>query len=142
MTQKGDATLRDVALSAYDRFRAERFGERERYRGVALRDALRLKLERAFGAGYEVVFGASGSERELFAEIDGLRFLGIRLADGDVCVVWVSKCQGCGEEKGGRFLNSLTDLGEEISEFNRTRRPAGHQCAGVASDPPTGTPPN
>lgn len=141
VTQQAHRALRDAALSAYDRLRRERFEERERYRGMALRDALRLKLERVLGVGYDIAIGAGGSERERFAEIDGLRFLGVRLPDGDVGVVWVARCPRCGEEKGGRFLEALTDLGEEIAQFRLTGRVGGHQCPGVpdylrAADPP------
>lgn len=131
--------LRDKALLARQRALVRKYEELSQYQQMALRDALSLKLEKIVGVEYDIEIEAGESEHELFATVDGLRFLGVREPHGDIYVVWVARCPKCGGEHGGRLLTGITDLGEDLAEFDRTSRIGKHQCTGTPAKTPSET---
>jgi hypothetical protein len=112
--------------------------EMERRRREALADketplgeGLRRRLTAMFGAEHPVeveVWEGDPYDLVLWAEVEGLRFLGFRGPDDRINVVLVAKCSRCGREISGDPLTRLADLGRELTQFGMSGIIGEHHC--------------
>lgn len=87
-----------------------------------------------FGAEHAVeVWDSDPHDLVLWAEIEGLRFLGFRGPDDSINVVLLVKCSRCGHEMSSDTLTSLTDLGRELTQFDMTGALSNHECSAADS---------
>ena len=95
-----------------------------------LRGGVRQKLLEMFGDGHEIQFESEDEEEDqvLWAEVEGLRFLGYRCEEGSINVVLLAPCLRCGHQMPGKPLARLADLGEGILQFEMTGLLDDHQC--------------
>lgn len=111
-----------------ERRRKEALADKE----MPLGEGLRRRLTGMFGAEHAVEIEAwkdDPYDLVLWAEVEGLRFLGFRGPDDRINVVLLVKCLRCGHEMSGNPLTSLADLGRELTQFDMTGALDNHECS-------------
>jgi len=123
-------SLRKRALLAWRHELVWAYQAKEADRQTELRQVVFRKLVSMFGPRHvvEVEAQANAVDVEIWAAVEGLRFLGVRHPSGEIQICLVSRCPNCGQEAAGDWLTRLADLGRELADLEEKGKIEGHEC--------------
>lgn len=123
-------SLYRIALLAWRQELMAQAEEISVYKEMTIRDGLRRKLKELFGTGHEIELDTEGGPNDpvLGAVVDGLHFLGIRCEDGRIKITMLIRCARCGHQMPSKFLHNISDLGQQLLEFEMSGILNDHEC--------------
>jgi hypothetical protein len=89
-----------------------------------LLEAVRCKLDKMFGPGYEIEVGIIDEQR-ISAVVDDVLFNTFIYNEEVITVIPVGHCPSCNKDALLGAVNDLAELGEALEEFELGLR---HQC--------------
>jgi hypothetical protein len=95
-----------------------------------LRDGLPRKLTELIGPEYVIELEDEDDPDDIILEamVENFNFLGFRGPAGEINIILVMECPGCGQRMASNALTRLADLGQEISQVAMSGWLSNHQC--------------
>ncbi len=118
--------LREKAILTWHRERPMKEAARMEQQ-VRLLEAVRSKLDKMFGPGYEIKVGVIDDER-IIGIVDDIRFNTFIYNEEVITIIPVEKCPYCEKDARLGAVNDLAELGEALEEFELGMR---HECDAI-----------